>query len=186
MKKSNIIVVLLGLGILVFLFWLLFFHDNPQADKSSKATNSSTTTTNDSQSTSSQDATNNELDSTQNQQLQVFIHDFVQKYLTYDSSKPMASIDSVKSIVSTTLYNDQKQYLQKTLTSIKSIQVQNVTINSIDAGQQLTTANVSASVTVITKQNQTINTTYQYNFTLSYDQSGWKVVSDGNDYTTNE
>ncbi len=184
MKKSDFVVILLGLGILVFLFWFLFLRDSPKADKPPAPPKSTTETTTDNTQAPLPDAKNSQLNDVDNKQLQAFIRAFSQKYFSYASTNPSANLEQVKDMITPELYLQLKQDNQSTQSpEIANIIVRNVAITSLDSGNDLSSADLSIDVTINTKQNQSVKTTYTENIDLSKQSAGWKVVSVGDDAT---
>jgi hypothetical protein len=184
MKKSDFVVILLGLGVLIFLFWFLFLRDSSETDKPPAPPKNTSETTKNNNQAQQPDASNSQLGDDDNKELQAFVRDFSQKYFSYDSTKASANLESVKNMITPALYAQLQQDTQNSQSpEVASIIVRNVSITSIDSGNEFSTADVSIDVTLNTKQGQSVKTTYTENIDLSKESSGWKVVSVGDDAT---
>jgi hypothetical protein len=181
MKKSNIIVILLGLGVLIFLFWLLFLRDDPQADKPQQNQKNTTTPNTTNNQSPPVDASSSRLTAAENKEIQTFLRDFTQKYVSYDESKPSAGVESVKNMMTPEVYQEQLKNYQKF--GINNIKVRKINIDSIKAEERYITSMVSIDVTIKYPNNQQRDTIFHYTFYLYNEQSGWRVGSISDDTT---
>ncbi|MCH5585661.1 hypothetical protein MK805_11970 [Shimazuella sp. AN120528] len=187
MKKGDIVAIIIGIIVLVFLFWFLFLRDDtPKKEEPPVQTPSVNTNTQSDNSDSSQgddSSPNSGFSDKDINVLSKFVTDFTTKFISYDKSKPNEHLDSVKDMMTPQLYALQKK-LNANSPDIKNISVKQVSIADITPGQ-MTSVNLYVDVTITTIQNQTITTTYAEKYLLTNNSAKWKVVSVG-DAETNQ